>query len=156
MTCNLCSGRGVRQVAPPRPPPETSEERAARRQRGEPFLSETGVTRALWPWALCSCVVDELGALRTALVSGGLLPREHWTRGLPARSEPPELSFVVLSTRRDGYRIVSRAHPGPGVAAREPDGRALRDEEDLPLLWNSIDEAERWIDHNYPLAESDT
>lgn len=142
MKCNQCDGAGVLMVA--RPAPRT------------PFYK--GVTHLPPRAELCSCVVGELATLRNALVGAGLLPAEHWKREMPERglhgSVPPELSFVVLSSRRDGYRVVSRA-AGPGVAARAPDGRAMLDGNGDPLLWGRLEDAERSIDRNHPIEDEE-
>lgn len=139
MTCELCKGAGVRQIAPPFV--------NQKREIGEPFISPTRITRSLWPWALCPCIMNELGALRQALVGAGILPADHWTRGLPQRglngSVPPELSYVVCSTRRDGYRIVSHGHRLEGLA---PDGSVLR--------WGSgVEQTHWWPPGDCGLAE---
>lgn len=128
MGCNLCRGRGVVPVG-----------------AGH---------------ALCPCIVLELGTLRATLVAAGLLPPDHWTRGLPPRgltgSIPPERSMVVLSTRKDGYRVVahSRAESSASYAnsleAIAPDGSVLR-RDGVPLWWARVEDAERSIDASYPM-----
>jgi hypothetical protein len=109
---------------------------------------------------LCSCVRDELGGLRTALVAAGLLPGDHWTRMQPPRgaaSEPPELNYCVLSVRRDGYRIVSQRleHHGTILHAMGPDGSGITDAGGERLWWARVEDAERSIDRNYPLDTSE-
>jgi len=130
--CNLCGGAGVLQVlrrAPKTPP------------RAE----------------LCRCVVAELSALHTALVTAGLLPPDHWERKQPPRgaaSVPPELNYLVLSVRRDGYRIVSQRLENHGsiLHALGPDGAGIFDGNGERLWWARVEEAEQSIDRNYPLA----
>lgn len=149
--CNLCDGAGVRQEKPPyRSDPN--------RRPGD--VSPPGLTKALWPWKLCQCVVAELGALRTALMLGGLLPPEHWERRQPPRgaaSVPPELNYLVLSVRRDGYRIISqRLEPhGTVLHAIAPDGAGVFDGNGERLWWARVEDAERSIDRNYPLPDDD-
>ena len=153
--CHICDGRGVISVA--HPAPKTPF------YKGVSFLPPTP--------ELCSCVVAELGALRTALVANRLLPADHWTRGLPPRgltgSVPPERSMVVLSTRRDGYRIVSHSRADVALdpdgtpaasytnplEALAPDGSVLR-HDGQPLWWARVEDAERTIDRTYPLEET--
>lgn len=157
--CKLCKGAGVRQIPPTVTPWPSS------------VWWGTGVTRALWPWALCSCVVSELETLRTALTGAGLLPVGHWTRSnlpMPAKTADDEhfpaswdhraelLSYVVLSTRSDGYRVVYRGkltHLGGRMyEAQDSSGGILADPDDGHLMWwASVEDAERMIDQLQPL-----
>lgn len=98
--------------------------------------------------ALCLCVVQELGALRAALLGAGLLPPDHWVRQMPV-ADAGGLEFVLLSRRRDGYRLV--LNDGGELEARAPDGRVCWRVPNTQHGQPTLAQLERDIDREYPL-----
>lgn len=141
--CEQCKGTGLVQL-----PPQTM-----------------AVTRALWKWSLCACILDELGTLRAtlgtmrhALVGAALLPPGHWTRMLlPGEASRRAGHGLIrersISIRSDGYRVEPAAPAlGPSLQVLTPTGAVMTDEATgAPLWWARIEDAERSVDRLCPL-----